>query len=328
MRSSGIGVSENQYIMRLTGYKDIVVLDIGGTHIRIGHIRNGCLSKKFAQLDSSTLCVSDAHKQLVSVIESYSTQHTLKLQAAVLGLPAMLDRKNDVISHCNNIPQLQGRGLSQLLSASLQCTVILEQDITLQVLGEWRAGVVHNQKSVFGVYFGTGIGAAFLLDGKTEHNFQQDIQAGHIPIMAQGKLCPCGNKDCIEAYASGHTLIAIAEQTGYPVEQLFTRWYQNESDPVLHKVLHKELNQFILYQAYMLATICTLFTPDVVLVGGGIAKMPEYPKALLIEKTRAHLQKPYPAESMCFEWASLGNDAPLYGALALLERHTLTNPNG
>jgi len=316
MRSSGIDISGDRHIMSVSDYNDIVVLDIGGTHIRVGHIHNGCLSTEFTQLESSSLCVSEAHRQLASIIELYSKQHNLKLQAAVLGLPAMLDRENDVISHCNNIPQLQGQGLTQFLSASLNCTVILEQDITLQVLGEWRAGVAHKQKSVFGVYFGTGIGAAFLINGSTEPNFLQDIQAGHIPIMAQGKQCPCGNKDCIEAYASGHTLIAIAKQTGYPVEQLFARWKQRDADAALRK----ELNQFILYQAYMLATICTLFTPDVMLVGGGIPKMSGYPKKLLIEKTRAHLQKPYPAESVRFEWASLGNNAPLYGALALLER--------
>lgn len=186
----------------------------------------------------------------------------------------------------------------------------------LQVLGEWKAGSVRDQKSIFGIYFGTGIGAAYLLDGHTKHDFLQDLQAGHIPIMAQGKLCPCGNTDCIEAYACGHTLTALAQQSGSPVDTLFTHWQKSDSKTALHK----ELNQIILYQAYMLATVCTLFTPDVMLIGGGIPKMSGYPRNELIKKTRAHLQKPFPAESVRFEWASLDNEAPLYGALALLER--------
>jgi len=302
--------------MSVSKNKDTVVLDIGGTRVRIGNIRNGCISGEFTELRSSSLCVPDAQQALITIIESYSKRHNLNLHAVVLGLPAMLDRKNDVITHCNNIPQLQGQGLSQCLSASLECKVILEQDIMLQVLGEWRAGVVQKQKSVFGVYFGTGIGAAFLLNGHTRQDFLQDIQAGHIPIMAQGKVCPCGNTDCIEAYACGHTLTALAQQTGCPVEKLFT--LRNQSDT--ESVLRKELDQIVLYQAYMLATICTLFSPDVVLIGGGIPKMPGYPRDLLIKKARAQLQKPYPAESARFEYASLNDKAPLHGALALLER--------
>jgi len=302
--------------MSLSNRNDVVVLDIGGTSIQIGHIQNGRISTDFLCLDSNTLHVPEAHKQLLIIIKRFAKRHTLNLRAVVLGLPAMLDRKNDEITHCNNIPQLQGQGLNQYLAAGLGCKVILEQDIMLQVLGEWRAGAVRGQKSVFGVYFGTGIGAAFLLNGNVEDEPTRDIQAGHIPIMAQGKLCQCGNKDCIEAYASGHTLVELANQSGFPIEQLFTHWHHSNRDTNLFE----ELNQFVLYQAYLLATICTFFSPDVLLIGGGIPKMAGYPRDELIRRTREHLQKPYPAESVRFNWASLENKAPLHGALALLER--------
>jgi len=302
--------------MSLNKCNDIVVLDIGGTCVLVGHIRNGCISTDFLRLDSSTLRVPEAHKQLQIVIEQYAKRHTLNLHAVVLGMPAMLDRKNDEITHCNNIPQLQGQGLNQFLTTALGCKVLLEQDIMLQVLGEWRAGAVRGQKSVFGVYFGTGIGAAFLQNGNVENELTRDIQAGHIPIMAQGKPCQCGNKDCIEAYACGHTLVELAQQSGIPIEQLFAHWHQNNKDTTLFE----ELNQFILYQAYLLATVCTLFTPDDLLIGGGIPKMAGYPRDELMRKTREHLQKPYPAQNIHFNWASLENQAPMHGALALLER--------
>jgi len=302
--------------MSVIEFNDIVVLDNGGTHIRIGHIRNGCLCQEFERLESKTLCVPDAGRQLLSIIQRYVAQHNLNLKATVLGLPAILDRKNDSISHCNNIPQLEGHGLKQFLSAALGCKVLFEQDIMLQVLGEWRAGAARGQNSVFGIYFGTGIGAAYLLNGNPENELVQDIQAGHIPIMANGKPCKCGNTDCIEAYACGHTLTTLAEQTGCPVEELFVQRYQSRWG----NVLSKELDQFVLYQAYMLATICTLFRPDVVLIGGGIPKMDGYPREELIQKTRKHLQKPDPSQSACFAWASLDKQAPLHGALDLLSR--------
>ena len=81
----------------------------------------------------------------------------------------------------------------------------------LQLLGEWRAGAAKDSPSVFGIYYGTGIGAAYLVGGNPRVNNAAGLQAGHIPIMAQGKQCICGNTDCVEAYACGHTLLELAK---------------------------------------------------------------------------------------------------------------------
>lgn len=301
----------------LTRTNDVVVLDIGGTHIRVGHIRDGNPASEFECISSETLRVPSPKESLLKIISTYTLQHNLKLNAVVLGIPGMLDRKNDAITHCNNIPQLEGHGLKHSLSISLDCPVLLEQDTMLQLLGECHSGVGKNQNSVFGVYFGTGIGAAYLLNGNPDNPLVQDIQAGHIPIMAQGRLCKCGNTDCVEAYASGHTLTGLAKQANCPVEEIF-----KYSKPVPQQTtIANELQQFIRYQAYMLATVITLFRPNVLVIGGGIPLMADYPRHLLIEITTEQLQKPYPAETIKFTWASLGITAPLYGALALLQIH-------
>ena len=203
----------------------------------------------------------------------------------------------------------------------LNCTAFFEQDIMLQLLGEYRAGAAQKMASVFGVYFGTGIGAAYLINGNPDNPLVQDIQAGHIPIMAEGRLCKCGNTDCVEAYASGHTLIDLARRFGCPIDQLFAR----KNEVIRYNNLAAELDRFIVYQAYMLATICTMFTPQLLVIGGGIPMMSGYPRKLLIEKTMSHLQSPYPAESINFAWASLPTEAPLHGALALLDiKHNAT----
>lgn len=295
--------------------KDVIVLDNGGTRIRVGHIRDGEFCTEFENYSSLRLCVPDARDELLSIIQTYASEHNLILKAAVLGIPGILDRENDAISHCNNIPQLEGDGLRQFLSDSLGCTVLFEQDIMLQLLGEWQAGAGQRKASVFGVYFGTGIGAAYLLNGNPDNPLVQDIQAGHIPVMAQGRLCKCGNSDCIEAYACGHTLTDLAHRSGCPVEQLFERRLHTK----WREILQDELDVFVRYQAYMLATICTMFTPEIIVIGGGIPTMIGYPRDLLIQKTVSHLQKPYPANSVVFSWATLANEAPLHGALALLE---------
>lgn len=301
----------------VTSANDLIVMDNGGTRIRIGHIRDDVPAANFEKFSSQLLCAPDAQDKLLALIDCYRKKHSLKLKAAVLGIPGVLDRTQDVITHCNNIPQLEGQGLKRFLSDALGCAVLFEQDIMLQLLGEWRAGAAINESSVFGAYFGTGIGAAYLLDGNPNNLLVQDIQAGHIPIMAEGRLCKCGNTDCVEAYACGHTLTEVASRMGCPVEKLFT--YSKASPEQTE--LADELDQFICYQAYMLATVSTLLQPKVVVIGGGVPLMENYPRELLIANTVRHLQKPHPADTIRFVWASLGDSAVLHGALALLATH-------
>lgn len=291
--------------------RDVVVLDVGGTSISIGHLRNDRPCSEFIKLDSSLLRVDNAYEALSDIIKRYACEHKLDMVAVVLGIPGMLDQTADTIAHCNNIRQLEGCGLQARLMATLGCRVILEQDIMLQLLGEWHAGAVTASRSVFGVYYGTGIGAAYLVNGNPRLQSAAGLQAGHIPIMAQGKSCICGNTDCIEAYACGHTLVELAKEHNCAVEQLFAMTNNNK--------LQIQLNTFVRYQAYLIATLITLFVPDMILIGGGIPQMNAYPRDTLLQHVQAHLQKPYPAEATHIAWASLGNASVLHGAKALLE---------
>lgn len=290
---------------------DIIVLDVGGTHIRIGHWRDKVPCSDFNVLDTSMLRVENAYDALSEIIKAYACERELGIGAVVLGIPGMLNHDADTISHCNNIKQLEGSGLQTRLTATLGCKVILEQDIMLQLLGEWKTGAAKDSPSVFGVYYGTGIGAAYLVDGNPKVHNAAGLQAGHIPIMAQGKPCICGNTDCIEAYACGHTLLELAQTHQCSVDQVFLVADNDE--------LQAQLNSFVQYQAYLIATLATLFVPDTILIGGGIPQMNAYPREKLLQHVQSHLQKPYPAESIDITWASLGNTSVLYGAKALLE---------
>lgn len=291
--------------------RDVIVFDVGGTHTRIGHWRNEVPCTDFRTLSSGLLRVDNAYEALATIIKHYAVEFELHLKAVVLGLPGILNQEADTISHCNNIRQLEGHGLKSHLASTLNCTVILEQDIMLQVLGEWRAGAAKASPSVFGVYYGTGIGAAYLVDGNPETHSKAGLQAGHIPILAQGKPCICGNTDCIETYACGHTLLELAQTHQCTVENVFATKDNKE--------LQAELNTFVRYQAYLISTLITLFVPDTILIGGGIPQMNAYPREQLIEHVHAHLQKPYPAQTVNITWASLGNSSVLHGAQALLK---------
>jgi len=297
-----------------TARGDVIVVDAGGTNVRLGHLRDGEPARTIETSSSDALRVDDARAALAGLVHAHAERHALAPTVVVMGMPGMLDRERDTFDHCNNIPRLEGTGLRRELTARLGCPVLLEQDIMLQLLGEHRAGAARDSRAVFAVYFGTGIGAAYLQDGDPFRRGASSLQAGHIPMLARGTPCLCGNRDCVEAHACGHTLTALAASAGVPTESLFTR--RGDS------ALDRALDEFVMLHAWTIATAVTLLQPDDVLLGGGIVNMDGYPLDTLKRTIRAHLQRPRPADTLRISRSTLAHHGALHGALALIDRHT------
>lgn len=290
----------------------ILVGDIGGTNLRLGHVSHGIPADLGQSIPTQTLRVADPVGALAGHLRKYAERLGVKPQAAVLGVPVSLDHDLDRVLSSPNIPQIEQVRLASELEKTLGFKVRLERDINLLLLGEYQAGAAQKSKSVLGAFFGTGVGASFLVDGRPYRGNSVGLELGHIPIRGEGKVCVCGNVDCLEAYACGHTLTALSQQTGVQVSELFQRQAQS---PVLQKALF----EFVRDQAYAVATAINLFDPEVMVVGGGIPEMLAFPKEQFRQTVMEHLRRPYPREVVRFEWARLGSKAALYGALAVLE---------
>lgn len=314
---------------------NVLVGDIGGTKIGLGHLdgvaglgfrvragRSGKRAKaqesglpqvaRLLQLVSTdVLRVADPVEAMAGLLTGYAEANGLEPEVAVLGVPVSPDRDLDKVLSSPNIPQLEGIFFASELAKRLGYPVYLERDIALLLLGEYRAGAARKAESALGIFFGTGVGAAMLLNGKPYRGHSVGLEIGHIPIRGEGKVCVCGNTDCLEAYASGHTLLELSKVSGIPVGGLFLRRRESAS-------LGRALKQFVLDQAYATATAINLFDPEVCVIGGGIPQMAGYPKELFTAIVTEHLRRPYPRETVRLAWAELGSGASLYGALEVL----------
>lgn len=290
--------------------KTIIVADIGGTKIALGHLMAGKVSTLNSSVMTQRLRVADPITALEHIILEYANQQHLKFDAVVLGVPVSLDRDMDLVLSGPNIPQLEGLKLATLLQAKLSKPVRLERDIVLLTLGEQHSGAALGASSTVGIFLGTGVGGGFLIDAKPYRGFSVGMELGHIPIHGCGKICVCGNLDCLEAYACGHTLNELSNQFDIPVSELFSTRNTN---------LDPAIQDFIRDQAFAVATTVNLIDPEVCVIGGGIPFMQDFPKEHFIQLIFDHLRRPYPKESVKLVWAKLGSSASLYGALAVLE---------
>ncbi|MBF6596275.1 MAG: ROK family protein [Thermaceae bacterium] len=292
---------------------NVLVADIGGTKIVLGHLQEGQLEPGLQTVSTDLLRVRDPVGAMAEILQGYAQTRGLGPTAAVLGVPVSPDRDLDKVLSSPNIPQLEGVFFASELTQRLGYAVCLERDIALLLLGEYQAGAARGASSALGVFFGTGVGAAMLLGGHPYRGYSVGLELGHIPIRGEGRRCVCGNTDCLEAYACGHTLVELSRQSTIPVQDLFIRQTENP-------VLEQALREFIRDQAYAVATAINLFDPEVCLVGGGIPEMKGYPRAAFQQTVLEHLRRPYPRETVRLAWAELGPRAALYGALEVLRQ--------
>lgn len=291
----------------------LVVVDLGGTHLRVGHWRGEHPAQAATRAPTDRLRVPDPVGAMAELLRSHRRAHGLRPDAVVIGMPVSLGGDLDTVLSSPNILPLEGLRFGSALTDALGVPVLLERDVILHLLGEARAGAARGFGDAVAVYFGTGVGAAYLQGGRPHRGNPVSLELGHIPVRAEGRVCVCGNVDCLEAYACGHILRDLAARAGLPVAELFTR---RAEDPALDRALR----DFVRDQAYAVATAANLLGPEVALIGGGLPEMGGYPRADLLAQVRGHLRRPQPRERLELRWAELGWRAALHGARQVVEQ--------
>ena len=289
-----------------------IVVDIGGTNLRFGRVDRSAQGEVLAMVPARCLMV-DPVPVLARLIADLSAKLPSRPAGIVVGVPGPLDAARRTVIDAPNIPSLHGLPLADQLAELSGLPVWLEHDGALLLLGEQATGSAAGRDLVLGVFFGTGIGSAFLKAGRPQKGGDFAMQLGHIPVRGDGRRCPCGGTDCIEAYASGLVLSALAEQYSVAIDRLFT---DRRTSPGLDAAL----NAFVEDQALPIATGVTLFDPDVAVIGGGVIEMPDFPVEQLFAAARRRLSPMSAPRRNRLVRAQLGWQAVLQGALAVVNR--------
>jgi allose kinase len=293
-----------------TGDAAIVVVDMGGTHVRLGLARSTGAPAKGTVVSTDRLRVADPVAALGALIEAETAGLAARAAGVVLGVPGFMDATRRVVVDTPNIAALRGVPLADRLEQACGLPVWLEHDAALLLRGEAACGAAAGADPVFGIFFGTGIGASVLKAGRPVLVGPYSMQLGHIPVRGEGRRCPCGGIDCIETYASGLALRDLAHRFGRPVERLFADAAPAE--------LESALGRFIEDQAVAVATGITLFDPAVVVIGGGVVDMAGYPMARLAEAVSCRVTPVHGDGRVRLARAELGWSAVLHGALGLV----------
>lgn len=91
--------------------------------------------------------------------------------------------------------------------------VFLLNDVRAATLAEWRLGAAKGERDAVCVFVGTGIGGGAIVDGRLLSGSGNTAgEFGHLTVVAGGRECTCGGRGCLEAYAGGTAIAAIAKE--------------------------------------------------------------------------------------------------------------------
>ncbi len=239
-----------------------------------------------------------------------------------------------------NLPGWDNVPFARLVSEGLGgLPVFIENDVNLGTYGEFVLGAGQGYRNLVGIFVGTGIGGGIILDGKLWQGTHKTAgEIGHAVVLAEGPVCGCGSRGCLEAVASRTAIerdiwLGIKAGRESKVKEILQRDKRERltsgilaeaysaKDPLVTEVIGRA--QF--YLGLCVANIINLVDPELVILGGGVVEALDDSFLEPIRRTAyQYTLNKLDAKSIEIVPAKLGDNSALLGA-AVYARQRLGN---
>lgn len=211
--------------------------------------------------------------------------------------------------------------LRDRLAAGFSAPVTIDNDANVAALGEWRFGAGRGVADLLYITVSTGVGGGWVLGGRPWRGHDGMAgEIGHIVVDPAGPLCLCGKRGCVERLASGPYMAAdYAEVTGRREPEsgeVITGRDVAEAAAGGDEPARAILRRGAWALGTAIGNAANLANPQRFILGGGVTKSGE---AWWAEVRRAARATALPEVRFDVVPAALGDDAPLWGAIALTD---------
>ena len=179
-----------------------VGIDLGGTKIYAVVFDGDAVlaeAKAKTPTQGGPLAVIDA---MVAVVRDLGPVDDLA--GIGVGAPGVIDHEAGTVRQAPNLHGwMEPFGVADALSTALEgVPVAVDNDVNVGTLAEHRLGAGQGADNLLGVFAGTGIGAGVILDGRLRRGPTGATgEIGHMIVRRGGRLCGCGGRGHLEAYA-------------------------------------------------------------------------------------------------------------------------------
>ncbi|HHV75017.1 MULTISPECIES: ROK family transcriptional regulator [unclassified Thermoanaerobacterium] len=186
--------------------------------------------------------------------------------------------------------------IKDMIEKEFGIPTFVENDVRAMALGEFYNGIAKNVGNVVFLKVGHGIGSTIILDGKIYRGINDMAgEIGHTTIDVAGPKCSCGNYGCFEALASEKALVnnvvkrikegsysLVSEYVNGDLENITTRFVYKAAEEG-DEVALSELNKIAIYLGIGIANIVNVFSPELVLISGGIVRGRKFIEDVVLE---------------------------------------------
>jgi glucokinase len=184
-----------------------VGLDVGGTNVKIG------LFDSELKMISKTSITTEADmgpevviNNIAEAVKDLLAEAGFSLQDIVaigIGTPGPAKYSEGIIIRSTNMPKFKNVPICEMLNERLGAPVVYDNDANVACWGEYAVGAGKGVKDIVFFTLGTGIGGGIVSNGELVHGCDENgAELGHMIIYPDGRECACGQRGCVEAYAS------------------------------------------------------------------------------------------------------------------------------
>jgi glucokinase len=231
---------------------------------------------------------------LVAAVDEAREAAGGEVRAVGFGVPSLVDPVTGVANTTVHLP-LRDVPLRDVMAERLGVPVAVDNDANAATVAEHRHGAAVGSTTAALLTLGTGIGGGIVADGRVVRGaFGGAGEWGHMVIQADGPLCTCGNRGCLEMLVSGTALGRAAQQVavelpdsgfgralraGRDITGMLATELAHDGDPIAREVVASIGH----YLGVGIGNVVNILNPEVVVVGGGVIAAGE----LLLAPARA-----------------------------------------
>ncbi len=309
--------------------KHCIGIDLGGTFIKFGLLDEQHNATRTVQVPTPSQGAEAVIDEMVRGARRVMAESDVQPAEVIgvgIGSPGPLSISEGVIHALPNIPGMDGCPLRDRVSEGLDLPAVLENDANAAAFGEYLVGAGEQSRDMVMLTLGTGVGGGVILDGSILHGAHEiGAELGHMIVQPGGQPCGCGQRGCLEQYASATFIARYAQRVLTETqrassltdvlaggEELTTK-HINEHRRAGDAFAEEVWQRGLYHLAIGCVSICRIFDPDQIVLAGGLTNAgDDLMQPLMKHFQSLHWELTEPKTELAI--ATLGSDSGVIGA--------------
>jgi glucokinase len=308
----------------------VLAIDLGGTKMIAAIISHPpqIIARDYSLTlaDEGMEAVSERIFSAIDRLLSAKNMDSSQLLCIGIAAAGAVDSERGLVTSSPNLPGWHDIPLRDVVSRKYKVDTILINDANAEVIGEHEFGAGRGASNLILLTIGTGIGGGIIINGKLYTGATGSAgEIGHTTIDVNGPKCSCGNIGCWETLASGRAMAKEAiSRISHGEKSVLTGMVKGEIEKITTEKIEEAarrgdplalevISRAATYLGIGMVNLINAFNPELIIVGGGVAKMGE----LLLEPARQVVRERafrLAAGAVRIVPTQLGDDAGVLGA--------------